>query len=117
MPRCTVDEKVRSIAERVRVYLFARYGQAIESVLLYGSYASGEARDTSDIDLLVVVREPLTPRQVRRELNDLLLDILLEEGELVSVIVVPKPYFDEGVSPFLQRVKKEAVPVCSWSCC
>lgn len=111
MSKPSLQEKVCSIAERVKSYLSARYGPAIESVLLYGSCARGEMRVSSDIDLLVVVRDPLMPQQIRKELNDLLLDILLEEGELVSVVVVPKSYFDDGDSPFLRQVKGEAVPV------
>ncbi|GBC97127.1 hypothetical protein HRbin16_02947 [bacterium HR16] len=111
MSKRRVQEKIRPVAERVKGYLSARYGQGVESVLLYGSYARGEAQSRSEIDLLVVVREPLMPQQVREELNDLLLDILLEEGELVSVVVVPKSYFDDGDSPFLRQVKGEAVLV------
>lgn len=103
--------KAIQIAERVKGYLFARYGSAIEGVFLYGSHARGEGRDSSDIDLLVVVSESLTPWQVRRDLGELLLDILLEEGELVSVLVVPESPFREGSSPFLRQVKGEAVLV------
>ncbi|MCS6950899.1 MAG: nucleotidyltransferase domain-containing protein [bacterium] len=111
MYRRTKSDRVFSIVKRVKDYLSARYGQAVEHVLLYGSCARGVARESSDIDLLVVVREPLSSQQVRRELSDLLLDILLEEGELISVLVVPKTYFDASDSPFLRQVKGEAVLV------
>ncbi len=111
MQRRQVPRKAIQIAQRVKGYLFARYGSAIEGVFLYGSHARKEARDSSDIDLLVVVSESLTPWQVRRELGDLLLDILLERGELASVLVVPKSYFEEGSSPFLRQVKGEALLV------
>lgn len=111
MRRRQVPRKAIQIAEQVKNYLSARYGQAVERVLLYGSCARGEARESSDIDLLVVVRESLLPSQVRKELSDLLLDILLEEGELVSVLVVPDSHFKEAASPFLRHVKGEALTI------
>lgn len=111
MQKRRAPHEALQIAQRVKGYLLARYGSAIEGVFLYGSHARGEAGDSSDIDLLVVVSESLTPWQVRRDLGDLLLNILLEEGELVSVLVVPESSLEEGSSPFLRQVKGEAVLV------
>ncbi|MEN6425773.1 MAG: nucleotidyltransferase domain-containing protein [Phycisphaerales bacterium] len=38
-----------------------------ERVVLFGSWARGEARDWSDVDLLVVEREPFGPNRSRRQ--------------------------------------------------
>ena len=47
---------------------------APERIVLFGSYASGEAREDSDIDLLVVAKTDLPPRDrfplIRRLLAD-----------------------------------------------
>ena len=106
-----MDDRVMGLVRRVKEFLAQRYGGEIAQVILYGSQVRGEARESSDIDLLVVVREPADPREVRESLGDLLLDILLEEGELVSVIAIPKDHFDHYNSPFLLNVKGEGVPV------
>jgi len=46
------------IREKVlRFYDFARQSLAIRKVLLYGSHAKGQARESSDIDVAVVVEE------------------------------------------------------------
>lgn len=95
--------------QRVRRFLIHRYGDRIRSVILYGSYARGTATDHSDVDLVVVVDDMLKPDEVRRSLSDLLLDILLEDGELVSVIVLPEHFFHSWNSPFLLNVKNEGV--------
>ncbi len=37
-----------------------------ERVYVFGSYARGTARDDSDLDLLIVEREPFSPKRSRR---------------------------------------------------
>ena len=107
--KCRAD--VQPLLERIKAYLKQRFGDGIEAVLLYGSYARGSATPDSDIDLLVLTDESLRPSEVRRSLNDVLYDILVEEGELVSVIVIQESFYKTQSSPFLQRVREEAIAV------
>ena len=87
------------------------YGGKIKKVILYGSFVRGEVTRDSDIDILVLVDKSLNPFEVRESLSDLLFDILLEEGELISVITVPEDFFENYNSPFNLNVKKEGVAV------
>jgi uncharacterized protein len=43
--------------ERIQSHLQERFGEALVSVVLYGSRARGDSQDGSDIDLLVVLRD------------------------------------------------------------
>jgi len=85
------------------------YGERIKKVILYGSYVRGEATRDSDVDILVLVDQSLNPFEVRESISDLLFDILLEEGELISVIAVPEDLFENYNSPFMLNVKKEGL--------
>jgi len=80
-------------------------------VILYGSQVRETATEDSDVDLLVVVDDSLKPDEVHRRLSDLLLDILLEEGELVSVVVLPEDFYKSYNSPLPLNVREEGVPV------
>lgn len=60
-----------------------KYGDKIDSIILFGSVARGEAREGSDIDILVVAGGDRF--RMRRELSGIVLDILLETGEYISV--------------------------------
>jgi len=44
-------------------------------------------------------------------LSDLLFDILLEKGELISVVVLPKTFFENYNYPFVINVRKEGIRV------
>ena len=104
-----MDQRIKRLINQIKAHLVNVYGEGIKKVILYGSYVRGETTRDSDIDLLVLVDQSLNPFEVRESLSDLLFDMLLEEGELVSVIVVPEDFFESYNSPFMLNVKKEGV--------
>ena len=104
-----MDREIEPLIHQVKSHLIKMYGERIKKVILYGSYVRGEATKDSDIDVLVLVDESLSPLEVRESLSDLLFDILLEKGELVSVIAIPEDIFENYNSPFMLNVKKEGV--------
>jgi predicted nucleotidyltransferase len=103
--RRTVQQLVRQIKE----YLLKQYRKKIKQVILYGSHVRGEATEDSDIDVLVVVDDSLDPFEVRNSLSALLYDILLDTGELISVITIPEQLFRSYNSPFLLNVREEGI--------
>jgi predicted nucleotidyltransferase len=93
----------------VKKYLEDLYGKKIKRVIVYGSFARGDATEDSDIDLMVVVDDMNNPREVEKSLNGLLFDILLDKGELISVMAIPESIFYGYNSPFLHNVREEGV--------
>lgn len=106
-----MSDKIIQLVRRIKNYLIERYGEKVRNVILYGSYARGQFTENSDIDILVLVDDTLNPFEVRENLSDLLLDILLDEEELVSVIVLPESFLENYNYPFMINVKKEGVKI------
>ncbi len=104
-----MDQRIKSLINKIKAHLIKMYGERIKKVILYGSYVRGEATGDSDVDILVLIDLSLNPFEVRESLSDLLFDILLEEGELVSVIAVPENLYENYNSPFILNVKREGV--------
>jgi predicted nucleotidyltransferase len=104
-----MDEKVAQLINRVKDYLINIYGKKVRRVILYGSHVRGDATKDSDIDVLVLIDESLNPFEVRKSLSDFLLDILLENGELISVIALPEHFFKTHNYPFMLNVKKNGI--------
>jgi len=104
-----MDPKVKRLVDQVKAHLHKQYGEGIKRVILYGSHARGEATEDSDVDVLVLVDPSLNYREVHDSLSDLLYNIILEEHELVSVIVLPEDHFENYNLPFMLNVRKEGV--------
>lgn len=101
-----MDERIKRLVEQLKDHLIKRYGKKVRKVIVYGSLVRGEATRDSDIDVVVLVDEALNPFEVRESLSDLLFDMLLKEGELVSVIVLPERFFETHNYPFMLNVKR-----------
>ena len=72
------ERDLREFAERVK----KKYKDKIEKIVLFGSLARGEHRETSDTDLLVITSG--NPFDMQKRLSEVAVDILLENGVYVS---------------------------------
>ena len=72
------------ILKRLRTALDNLYGDQLERVVLFGSRARGDARDDSDYDIAVFIKDlgPLSSELDR--LADLETDILYDTGAVVN---------------------------------
>lgn len=105
------SEKAKEIISELKKILREKYQDGIKEIILYGSYARGKAKSNSDIDVLIITADDLNPLEVRDSLSDFLLDVLIEKGELISVIVLPESFFKNHQYPFILNVKREGVRV------
>ncbi|MCU0918374.1 MAG: nucleotidyltransferase domain-containing protein [Planctomycetes bacterium] len=104
-----MDPKVKCLVDQVKAHLRERYGDGIKRVILYGSHARSEATQDSDVDVLGLVDRSLDPREVEDSLDNLLYDIIVDEGELVSVMAISEERFENYNSPFMLNVREEGI--------
>ena len=87
-------------------------GKSLKKVILYGSYARGDYREDSDIDIMVLTT--LTDeeiRQIKTTIYDVAFDFQMEYGVDISVIIKNEEHFNYwlGALPFYDNVQKEGV--------
>ncbi len=88
------------------------YGQRLKKVVLYGSYARGQANDEhSDIDLVVVLAGAVDPCEEIDRMADIFTDLNLEHNVLIAVYPVSEENYIEVNSPLLLNLRREGVPV------
>ncbi len=106
MRNMRVPDKYQKPVEEFVKKALEQYKDKIDSILLFGSVARGEAREDSDVDILVVGEVNL------EELVDISFPILLEHGEVISAKNMDREHFDflvrEGYS-FARNVLKEGM--------
>ena len=101
---------LRDILRLFRQGLENIYQDRLVQVILYGSQARGDARPDSDVDVLVVLRGTETAADRERVL-DLVTDLNLEHGVLVSRVCISEDLFRTRQGPFLRNVRREGVAV------
>ena len=80
----------------------------VEKVILYGSYARGDASDTSDIDLAVESRGRLRNRKIFA-LGGELLDVLPVRVDVYDILEIANP------SALYENIQKEGMIIYNGS--
>jgi predicted nucleotidyltransferase len=100
-----------AIAEQVAAELRELYGERLKQVLLFGSWARGDAHPESDIDLLVVLDRIESRWEERDRMSDILYRHSLDNETIVTEVPVSEAELEEAEIPLLMRVREEAVRI------
>ena len=88
------------------------YGKRLKKIILYGSYARGQANDEhSDIDLAVVLAGIVEPCKEIDRMIDIITDMNLDYDILLSVYPVSENDYRSVNSPLLLNLRREGILV------
>jgi len=102
--------KIKEILKEFKKEIEKSYGKRLKDVILYGSWARGEATDESDIDLLIVLEGKVIPGKEIDRMIDIITEINLKYRVLISVYPVSEEDYSTVNSPLLINVRREGVP-------
>jgi predicted nucleotidyltransferase len=104
--------EIEPVLKEFKQQISELYGQRLKKVVLYGSYARGQANDEhSDIDLAVVLAGAVDPCKEIDRMADIFTDLNLEHNVLIAVYPVSEENYIEVNSPLLLNLRREGVPV------
>ncbi len=86
------------------------YGSRLKRVVVYGSCARNEATPESDIDVAVVLAGDVIPGKEIDRMIDIITDLNLEYGALLSVYPVSEENYRGTNSPLLINIRREGIP-------
>jgi uncharacterized protein len=90
------------------------YGEHLQSLTLFGSYARGDYDDESDIDIMVLVDiDKLKIKQYREQLVHVISEIELQSDLVLSPVVLNADEYNQfkDASGFLHNVEREGVSI------
>lgn len=95
------------IARDVAKDLQELYGDRLRRVILFGSWARGDAHPESDIDLLVVLRDMDSPWDELERMDGVMWRHSYDNDTVVSAHAVTEKDFIDAATPLLRRVQIE----------
>lgn len=102
---------VTTIVNQFKTGTKTLYGEKLKAIILYGSWARGEATSESDIDLLVVLQGEIIPGREIDRMLDLITDLNLEYAVLLSVLPMSENEYIGVNSPLLLNIRREGVAI------
>lgn len=104
------DAGLNNLIKEINSELRNCFGDKLDNVWLYGSYARGDFDEESDIDVMALVDLPKEMLATyRRKVSDLTSDLDLKYDVLLSIKLQDKDTFSRfsNTLPFFQNVLKE----------
>ena len=103
------ERVLRSLIQQLR----QAYGDTLKRVLLYGSRARKDADESSDVDVLVILRDYKDFWQEFHRIQDIAYEVSFSAGHdvVLSALPIRQQEYETGGSPFLLNVKREGVKV------
>ena len=104
-------EEVLELVREFRDHLAALYGERLKGVYLYGSYARGEAREDSDIDVAVILGGPVNRRQESRRTSELISTLSLRENCVLMPFFLSEEEYRTGPYAVFRSIAEQGVAV------
>jgi uncharacterized protein len=86
------------------------YGDRLNGVYLYGSYARGDYRQGSDVDVMILLRDYEDYFEELRRSTELASDLSLEYDVTVSRLIIKEIQWRESVMPVVRNIHRDGVP-------
>ena len=89
-------------------------GEKLTKVIVYGSYARGDYRDNSDVDIMILVK--MTDEEIRtvkNDIYDLAFEVEMNTGIEISPVIKNEEQYEYWVDtlPFYRNVRDEGIVV------
>jgi uncharacterized protein len=106
-----MDDKLTSLLAELRHRFEDLYGERLVQMILFGSQARGDAEPRSDVDVLVVLKDPVGVGEEIDRTIDLVADLLLQHDEVISCVFMGEERFYHRQGPLLRNIRREGIRI------
>ncbi len=103
------EDRLKQILQEYRQGLDAILGSRIDTIVLYGSRARGDAEAESDIDVLCVMKKTFDYDDLLERTSELTASLSLKYDVVISRVFVTRKDYRTRLTPFLMNVRREGV--------
>ncbi|ODS42635.1 MAG: hypothetical protein MSIBF_04860 [Candidatus Altiarchaeales archaeon IMC4] len=107
-----MDSKdIEPILNEVKENLKEIYGERLKGVILYGSYARGDAVEGSDIDIIVLLKNMKDPISELKKCSKKIHQLDFLYDTLISVIPIDANQYGVRRLPLILNAKREGIAI------
>lgn len=103
--------QTRDILTELKEGLLRIYGDRMDSLILFGSQARGDAQPDSDIDVLIVLHDDFSLIEELERSGDLVSDLCLKYDVVLSCQFVRRDGLSSPSNSFIRNIVREGVAV------
>ena len=108
-PKPLTTDQLRALSQEVKQALTELYGDRLDRVILYGSYARGDFHKESDVDYLVVLSDVVQAGREVRRMAPIIGQLALRYAVEVSIFPTAAPKYLTGHTLFYRAVQQEGI--------
>ncbi len=105
------QKQLRRILRALQKELKNTLGEHVEKIVLYGSQARGDARDDSDIDVLVVLKDDFKYGTMLKKTSRAVAKLSLDNDVVISRAFATRQQYEQSQMPFLMNVRREGIAI------
>src|SRR5829696_8788340 len=105
-----VPERIRKVMKELKEGLIRIYGDKLKELYLYGSYARGDYRQSSDVDVMILLSDFKNYWEEINRTSELIQNVSLDHKILVSRIFITEEKWNRSDTPLLENIHHEGQP-------
>ena len=106
-----MDDKLTSLLAELRRRFEDVYGERLVQMILFGSQARGDAEPGSDVDVLVVLKDPVHVGEESDRTIDLIADLSLQHDQVINCVFMGEERFNHRQGPLLRNIRREGIRI------
>lgn len=111
MPAIQTQREILAILKPLRTYLQQEYQDQFDRLILFGSQARADATAASDIDVLIVLHDPVDISAELHRTSQFVAQLCLEHDLLISRLFMPSSRFEVENSPLLRNIRRDGIVI------
>ncbi len=111
LKKTRTESPLKDILQELKDGLQKRYGSKLKSIMLFGSYAKGEQRSDSDIDIAVILEDFSHACAEIERTGDIVSSLSLKFDTLISLVPIKEKDWRKRKTVLISNIKRDGVAV------
>ncbi|NJN80208.1 MAG: nucleotidyltransferase domain-containing protein [Anaerolineales bacterium] len=104
-----IPENIQNLLKELKDGLVSMYGDRLKDLYLYGSYARGDYRQGSDLDVMILLADFKNYWDELERSTELASDLSLKYDVTLSRLIIKEIQWKESDMPVLRNIRTDGV--------